>query len=178
MLLWSYSHRTQNHYNVLMFQESCQLRHSCWNEKALEQRHWLLTDVGGVQGAFKVFVIGWKGACCPSLSLAELPGSKENPSHQEIPGEQGTVSSFIKPDLISHEKQSLKITSPFHSGTCSSLLFIRTRVKSSTWLVMRELLSLVIGVGGERRDLTLPQTKSTLRTVGNYSQVLQVFPFN
>lgn len=178
MLLWSYSHRTQNHYNVLMFQESCQLRHSCWNEKALEQRHWLLTDVGGVQGAFKVFVIGWKGACCPSLSLAELPGSKENPSHQEIPGEQGTVSSFIKPDLISHEKQSLKITSPFHSGTCSSLLFIRTRVKSSTCLVMRELLSLVIGVGGERRDLTLPQTKSTLRTVGNYSQVLQVFPFN
>lgn len=125
-----------------------------------------------------MFVIGWKGACCPSLSLAELPGSKENPSHQEIPGEQGTVSSFIKPDLISHEKQSLKITSPFHSGTCSSLLFIRTRVKSSTCLVMRELLSLVIGVGGERRDLTLPQTKSTLRTVGNYSQVLQVFPFN
>lgn len=122
--------------------------------------------MGGGQGAFKVFVTGWKGACRPCLSLAELPGSKENSSHQEILGEQGTVSSFIKPDLISHKKQSLKITSPFHSGTCSSLLFVRTRVKSSTCLVIRELLSLVIGIGGERRDLTLPQTKSTLRTVG------------
>lgn len=86
----------------------------------------------------------------PGVCLGELPGLKEVPETLQYWESKETGSSFIKPDPVSHGKISLHIIHLFYLSSCGSLL-IRTRVRpSSICLRMKELLSCVIGRGGER----------------------------